>query len=204
MDAREYLNRKGVGQEREQDRPNTLEEKAWERARGSGDQRPKAGTPHDWEDWERFHADLAAGAKTLEQKIDKEAHRREASGRERSAPSIPSQASAGTPSSSDSSDVEHFDPKQQAAVEHSAPASSVSVAPAPTAPASVPAASERTRTGKDIAGGERLALYALAVVLPPLAVALAEGGGRRVAINLVLTLLGWVPGVMHAFFWLRR
>lgn len=202
MDAREYLNRKGVGQEREQDRPNTLEEKAWERARGSGDQRPKAGTPHDWEDWERFHDDLAAGAKTLEQKIDKQAHR-ESFGRDPSAPSTPSKAAIGTPSSSESSDVEHFDPKQ-AAVEHSAPASSASVAPASTAPASMPAASERTRTGKDIAGGERLAFYALAVVLPPLAVALAEGGGRRVAINLVLTLLGWVPGVVHALFSLRR
>ena len=55
MDAREYLNRKGVGSERDPDRPNTLEEKAWERARGSGHQRPKSGTPHDWEDWERHH-----------------------------------------------------------------------------------------------------------------------------------------------------
>ncbi len=76
MDAREYLNRKGVGLEREPERPNTLEEKAWERARGSGNQRPKAGTPHDWEDWERFHDDLTEGVETLEQKINKEAHRK--------------------------------------------------------------------------------------------------------------------------------
>ncbi|KFC50210.1 hypothetical protein DK37_14700 [Halomonas sp. SUBG004] len=40
MDAREYLNRKGVGLDRDPDKPNTLEEKAWERARGSGQQRP--------------------------------------------------------------------------------------------------------------------------------------------------------------------
>ena len=51
MDAREYLNRKGVGVSGESDRPNTLEEKSWERARGAGEQRPKSGTPHDWEDW---------------------------------------------------------------------------------------------------------------------------------------------------------
>ena len=39
MDAREYLNRKGVGLDRDPDRPNTLEEKAWERARGAGSHR---------------------------------------------------------------------------------------------------------------------------------------------------------------------
>ena len=77
MDAREYLNRKGVGLDRDPDRPNTLEEKAWERARGAGSHRPNSGTPYDWEDWERYHDDLAEGADTLEQKIDKEAHRNE-------------------------------------------------------------------------------------------------------------------------------
>ncbi len=76
MDAREYLARKGLNGERDQERPNTLEEKAWERARGSGDHRPRAGTPHDWEDWERYHDQLAEGAEELEQKIDHEAHRR--------------------------------------------------------------------------------------------------------------------------------
>ena len=44
MDAREYLNRKGVGLDRDPDRPNTLEEKAWERARGAGSHRPNSGT----------------------------------------------------------------------------------------------------------------------------------------------------------------
>jgi hypothetical protein len=68
MDAREYLNRKGVGLDRDPHRPNTLEEKAWERARGAGSHRPNSGTPYDWEDWERYHDDLAEGADTLEQK----------------------------------------------------------------------------------------------------------------------------------------
>ena len=50
MDAREYLARKGLDGSRDEPRPNSLEEKAWERARQSGDQQPRAGTPHDWED----------------------------------------------------------------------------------------------------------------------------------------------------------
>ncbi len=76
MDAREYLNRKGVPLDRDADRPNTLEEKAWERARGSGHERPKSGTPHDWEEWERYHGDLAPDADEITQKIDEEAHRK--------------------------------------------------------------------------------------------------------------------------------
>ncbi len=39
--------------------------------------------------------------------------------------------------------------------------------------------------------------YFLAIVLPPLAVLLTGRPGQA-ALNLVLTLLGWVPGVIHA------
>jgi uncharacterized membrane protein YqaE (UPF0057 family) len=42
-------------------------------------------------------------------------------------------------------------------------------------------------------------LYLVAVVLPPLAVLLA-GKPFQAAINLLLTLLFWVPGVIHALF----
>jgi len=76
MDAREYLARQGIDGERDRERPNTLEEKAWARAREAGDHRPRAGTPHDWEEWERYHDDLAEGAESITQKIDREAHRR--------------------------------------------------------------------------------------------------------------------------------
>ncbi len=76
MDAREYLARQGIEGERDRERPNTLEEKAWARAREAGDHRPRAGTPHDWEEWERYHDDLAEGAESITQKIDHEAHRR--------------------------------------------------------------------------------------------------------------------------------
>ncbi|WP_163647486.1 hypothetical protein [Modicisalibacter sp. 'Wilcox'] len=74
MDAREYLARQGVSLDREEDRPNTLEELAWERARQAGAQRPRTGTPHDWEDWERYHDQLAGGADQLARKIDPTAH----------------------------------------------------------------------------------------------------------------------------------
>jgi uncharacterized membrane protein YqaE (UPF0057 family) len=39
--------------------------------------------------------------------------------------------------------------------------------------------------------------YVLAIVLPPIAV-LSTGRVLQAVINLLLTLLGWVPGVVHA------
>lgn len=74
MDAREYLARKGLDVDKEEQRPNTLEELAWSRARSAGHERPRSGTPYDWEDWERYHEALAGDADALEQKIDPEAH----------------------------------------------------------------------------------------------------------------------------------
>ena len=176
MDAREYLNRKGVGLDRDPDRPNTLEEKAWERARGSGQRRPKAGTPHDWEDWERYHDDLADGADSLEQKIDKEAHRR-ALAQEKAA------------SERANAPVEHFTPAPvvKEATTRSEPSSVVTDSATPDEPASL-----------------QWAYRALAVLLPPLALGLTDGGARRVVISALLTLAGWLPGVIYAFVWLNK
>jgi uncharacterized membrane protein YqaE (UPF0057 family) len=42
-------------------------------------------------------------------------------------------------------------------------------------------------------------LYLLSFLLPPLAVLLA-GKPLQALLSLVLTLLGWVPGVVHALF----
>ncbi|MGM7700085.1 YqaE/Pmp3 family membrane protein [Pseudalkalibacillus sp. Hm43] len=42
-------------------------------------------------------------------------------------------------------------------------------------------------------------MYILALLLPPLAV-LLSGSKTQTLINLVLTLIGWLPGVIHAFF----
>jgi uncharacterized membrane protein YqaE (UPF0057 family) len=41
-------------------------------------------------------------------------------------------------------------------------------------------------------------LYLLAIVLPPLAVLICGKPGQA-ALNLVLTCLLWIPGVIHAF-----
>ncbi|MBZ0328964.1 YqaE/Pmp3 family membrane protein [Halomonas sp. ANAO-440] len=166
MDAREYLARKGIGQGREEERPITLEEKAWERARGAGHRQPHAGTPHDWEDWERFHDALAEGAESIEQKIDHDAHLHASERESRDA-------------------VRTFTPQV-----HDHPHGDS--APRPE--------------GATLADTAelRVALKVLAILMPPLAVGLSHGGGRRVAVSLALTLLGWVPGVVHAFIWLRR
>jgi len=38
----------------------------------------------------------------------------------------------------------------------------------------------------------------LAIVLPPVAVFLSYGFSSTLLINILLTLLGWVPGAIHA------
>ncbi|SEL97701.1 YqaE/Pmp3 family membrane protein [Halomonas daqiaonensis] len=168
MDAREYMAKKGLDGERDQERPNTLEEKAWSRAIEAGEQRPRAGTPFDWEEWERYHETLAEGAEELDQKIDHEAHRRARHHESREA-------------------VQHFTPAagDQVRIDQAQ-------APSDADEGQVPAAEPR------------FALYALAVLLPPLCVGLSQGGGGRVVLNLVLTLLGWLPGAAHALWWLRQ
>lgn len=40
----------------------------------------------------------------------------------------------------------------------------------------------------------------LNILLPPLAVFLKHGLGGTFLVNLLLTLLGWLPGVIHAFW----
>lgn len=45
----------------------------------------------------------------------------------------------------------------------------------------------------------QLLLAILAILLPPAAVFLKVGIGTHFWISIVLTILGWVPGVIHAF-----
>lgn len=40
------------------------------------------------------------------------------------------------------------------------------------------------------------------ILLPPLAVLLNRGLGLHFLLNILLTLIGWLPGVIHAF-WLQ-
>ncbi|MFM9271275.1 YqaE/Pmp3 family membrane protein [Halomonas elongata] len=187
MDAREYLARKGLDGERDKERPNTLEEKAWYRARESGDHRPRAGTPHDWEDWERYHETLAEGADALEQKIDHEAHQRFLEHEEHE--------SAQAQGESDGS-VGHFTPPAAAPAEPDA--SAARTAEPAEVSASPRSASVSTRPEPFAA------VMILAVLMPPLALVLAGAGARRVVLALVLWLLGWLPGIAYAMFWLLR
>jgi uncharacterized membrane protein YqaE (UPF0057 family) len=40
----------------------------------------------------------------------------------------------------------------------------------------------------------------LSILLPPLAVALKHGLSGTFLLNVLLTLIGWLPGVIHAFY----
>ena len=40
----------------------------------------------------------------------------------------------------------------------------------------------------------------LNILLPPLAVILKHGLSGKFLINVLLTLVGWLPGVVHAFY----
>ncbi|KAJ7740704.1 hypothetical protein DFH07DRAFT_1064157 [Mycena maculata] len=39
-----------------------------------------------------------------------------------------------------------------------------------------------------------------AIILPPLGVFLERGCGADLLINILLTILGWIPGVIHALY----
>lgn len=39
----------------------------------------------------------------------------------------------------------------------------------------------------------------LNIFLPPLAVFLKHGVGTALLFNIILTMIGWLPGVIHAF-----
>ncbi len=43
-------------------------------------------------------------------------------------------------------------------------------------------------------------LYLLAFLCPPLAVYLDIGAGPELRLNIILTILGWIPGVIHALY----
>ena len=44
----------------------------------------------------------------------------------------------------------------------------------------------------------------VSILLPPLGVFLQEGLGKHFWINVVLTLLGYIPGVVHAIYIIAR
>lgn len=44
----------------------------------------------------------------------------------------------------------------------------------------------------------KLIRFALGILLPPVGVLLTYGVGTTLLINILLTILGWVPGSIHA------
>jgi len=46
----------------------------------------------------------------------------------------------------------------------------------------------------------QLLLVVIAILLPPLAVYLKTNSAETTIINIILCLLGWVPGVIHALW----
>ena len=50
----------------------------------------------------------------------------------------------------------------------------------------------------------KLVLIIVSLLLPPLAVGLKKGVGKDLAINVLLCVLMWVPGVIHALWVVTR
>ena len=44
----------------------------------------------------------------------------------------------------------------------------------------------------------------IAILLPPLGVFMQEGLGKQFWINVLLTLLGYIPGIVHAVWLIAR
>ncbi|KAL1935424.1 hypothetical protein VTP01DRAFT_4564 [Rhizomucor pusillus] len=42
--------------------------------------------------------------------------------------------------------------------------------------------------------------FILAIILPPLGVFAEKGCNSDLLINILLTCLGWIPGIIHAFY----
>ena len=46
----------------------------------------------------------------------------------------------------------------------------------------------------------KIVLIILAILLPPIAAFLKEGVGTQLIISIVLTILGYLPGILHALW----
>lgn len=63
--------------------------------------------------------------------------------------------------------------------------------------------SQQMQTTKDSTLGDVIRIL-LAIVLPPLGVFLQVGFGLHFWINILLTLLGYIPGIVHAVYIIAR
>lgn len=55
-----------------------------------------------------------------------------------------------------------------------------------------------------MASANKVLLIILAILLPPVAVFLKKGGGMDLVINIVLWILGVLPGIIHALWVITR
>lgn len=44
----------------------------------------------------------------------------------------------------------------------------------------------------------------IAIILPPVAVLIDRGIGKQLIINIILTLLGYLPGIIHAVYLIAK
>ncbi len=51
---------------------------------------------------------------------------------------------------------------------------------------------------------QKLLLVIIAILIPPLAVGLKEGIGVHLLLNIILCLLFWLPGLLHALYVVLR
>ncbi|KAF8338654.1 hypothetical protein F5887DRAFT_982256 [Amanita rubescens] len=54
--------------------------------------------------------------------------------------------------------------------------------------------------GNAVHSGTNVLLYIIAIFIPPLPVFLKRGIGSDFWINILLWILGWIPGVIHAWW----
>ncbi|MEO0393175.1 MAG: YqaE/Pmp3 family membrane protein [Pseudomonadota bacterium] len=59
------------------------------------------------------------------------------------------------------------------------------------------------QTSPDSTVGDLLRIL-IAVLLPPLGVFLEVGFGKHFWLNILLTILGYIPGIVHAIFIIAR
>ncbi|MCW8963583.1 MAG: YqaE/Pmp3 family membrane protein [Gammaproteobacteria bacterium] len=55
-----------------------------------------------------------------------------------------------------------------------------------------------------MASANKILLIILAILLPPVAVFLKKGAGMDLLINIVLWILGVIPGIIHALWVITR
>lgn len=91
-------------------------------------------------------------------------------------------------------------------------AATTTLAPPPPAPVAADKTVTRTPVNADAAVGQRrtaenvdadcllIIKIIFAFIFPPLAVGLECGCGCELLLNILLTLCGWVPGIIHALY----